>query len=115
VLWAFGYHILGLVAGVIVLDFGAQANQISNQTRIFGQLPQARSRVNTIYMTMYFLGGSIGSALATWAWSRWKWNGVCALAIGFLLLAVLRHLTGSRVQTAPFPAEQVDARIVEEG
>jgi hypothetical protein len=64
---------------------------------------------------MYFLGGSIGSALATWAWSRWKWNGVCALAIGFLLLAVLRHLTGSRVQTAPFPAEQVDARIVEEG
>jgi predicted MFS family arabinose efflux permease len=110
-LWVLGYHLLGLVAGVIVIDFGAQANQISNQTRIFGQLPEARSRVNTVYMTFYFLGGSIGSALATWAWATWKWNGVCGLAIGFLLLAVLRHGTGAAVSAA----KTLEAKIVEEG
>ncbi len=112
VLWLFGYHLLGLVAGVIILDFGAQANQISNQTRIFGQLPQARSRVNTIYMTLYFLGGSIGSALSTWAWARWGWNGVCALGIGFLMLALVRHLTGVRSQQ-PSRAALTDETIAE--
>ncbi len=113
VLWIFGYHLLGLVAGVIILDFGAQANQISNQTRIFGQLPQARSRVNTIYMTLYFLGGSIGSALSTWAWARWHWNGVCALGIGFLLLALLRHVTGVRVQGPPKMLQTVETTAEE--
>jgi predicted MFS family arabinose efflux permease len=112
VLWVFGYHMVGLVVGVLVLDLGVQANQISNQTRIFGHLPQARSRVNTIYMTTYFLGGSIGSALSTWAWERWQWNGVCALGIGFLLLAALRHTTGVRlVSDKTRPAAP---RIVEE-
>ncbi len=96
ILWIAGYHIAGLVVGVILFDLGAQANQISNQTRIFGHMPHARSRVNTIYMTSYFLGGSIGSALSTLAWERWQWNGVCALGIGFLLLAALRHATGVR-------------------
>jgi predicted MFS family arabinose efflux permease len=115
VLWTFGYHMLGLVIGVIILDFGAQANQISNQTRIFGQLPQARSRVNTIYMTLYFLGGSIGSALSTWAWARWKWNGVCALGVGFLLLAAIRHATGSRAIPSLPSENQPEILIVEEG
>ncbi len=111
-MWLFGYHMVGLIVGVILFDMGAQANQISNQTRIFGALPEARSRVNTIYMTTYFLGGSIGSALSTWAWGRWQWNGVCALGIGFLLLAGLRHATGLRGRTTavapePIAVEQV--------
>lgn len=114
VLWTFGYHMLGLIAGVVILDFGTQANQISNQTRIFGELPEARSRVNTIYMTHYFLGGSIGSALATWAWARWRWNGVCALAIGFLLLALLRHVTGIRTENPRAGGDAVESQIVEE-
>lgn len=101
VLWIFGYHMTGLVAGVVILDFGAQANQISNQTKIFGQLPQARSRVNTIYMTLYFLGGSVGSALSTWAWAQWRWNGVCALGISFLLLATMQHLFSSSRRSSP--------------
>ncbi len=108
VLWVFGHHLLGLVAGVIILDFGAQANQISNQTRIFGQLPRARSRVNTIYMTLYFLGGSIGSALSTWAWARWHWNGVCALGITFLLLASVRHMTGVRARIHPMEVQTAE-------
>jgi MFS family permease len=98
-LWLLGYHILGLVLGVIVLDLGAQANQIANQTRIFGLEPGARGRINTIYMTAYFLGGSLGSLFSTMAWARWGWNGVCALGLGLLGLAALRHATGVRAAT----------------
>lgn len=87
-------HMLGLVIGVIVLDVGAQMMQVANQTRIFGLGAQARSRLNTIYMTMYFVGGALGSALATLAWSRWQWDGVCVLELAFLAAAFVRHMTG---------------------
>jgi predicted MFS family arabinose efflux permease len=100
ILWLLGYHILGLVLGVIVLDLGAQANQIANQTRIFGLEPGARGRINTIYMTVYFLGGSLGSLFSTMAWARWGWGGVCALGLGLLGLAALRHATGVRTSAA---------------
>ena len=98
-LWLLGYHMLGLVLGVIVLDLGAQANQIANQTRIFGLEPGARSRINTVYMTVYFLGGSLGSLFSTMAWAHWGWSGVCALGLGLLALAALRHTTGVRAAT----------------
>ncbi|MBB6143165.1 putative MFS family arabinose efflux permease [Silvibacterium bohemicum] len=99
-LWLLGYHIMGLVLGVIVLDLGTQATQIANQTRIFGLEPGARGRINTIYMMIYFLGGSLGSLFSTIAWAHWGWSGVCALGLGLLGLAALRHATGVRDATA---------------
>jgi predicted MFS family arabinose efflux permease len=89
-------HLMILVIGVVVLDMGAQMTQVANQTRIFGLVPSARSRLNTVYMTMYFAGAAAGSALATIVWERWKWNGVCGLALGFIALAAIRHGTGDR-------------------
>jgi hypothetical protein len=68
--------------------------QVANQTRIFGLGAQARSRLNTIYMTMYFAGGALGSALATLAWARWQWDGVCVLELMFIAAAGARHITG---------------------
>jgi predicted MFS family arabinose efflux permease len=88
------WHMAALVVGVVTLDVGAQMMQVSNQTRIFGLGAGVRSRLNTIYMTMYFAGGAAGSALAGWAWWRWGWNGVCALALTLIAAAGLRHLTG---------------------
>lgn len=103
ILWAMGYHMAGLVLGVIVLDLGAQANQIANQTRIFGIEAGARGRINTVYMTAFFLGGSLGSLFSTLAWARWGWSGVCALGLGLLGLAALRHVTGVRTGAALAP------------
>jgi hypothetical protein len=78
-----------------VLDIGAQMTQVANQTRIFGLVPSARSRLNTVYMTVFFTGGAVGSALATIAWVRWGWNGVCLLALALIGLAGLRFAIGS--------------------
>ena len=91
-------HVAALVIGVIILDIGAQMTQISNQTRIFGLVPSARSRLNTVYMVFYFSGAAVGSWLSSLAWSRWGWNGVCLLALGFMALAVLRHVTGVKAE-----------------
>lgn len=95
-LWVLGYHILGLVLGVIILDGGAQANQIANQTRIFGIDENARGRINTVYMMIYFAFGSLGSFTGALAWQHFKWPGVCVLCLSFLALAGLRHAMGRR-------------------
>ena len=90
------FHLVALVIGVIVLDMGAQMTQVANQTRIFGLVPSARSRLNTVYMTVYFAGAAAGSALATIAWVHWGWNGVCNLALGLIVLAGVYHAFGHR-------------------
>jgi predicted MFS family arabinose efflux permease len=90
------FHIVALAVGVVVLDMGAQMTQVANQTRIFGLVPSARSRLNTVYMTVYFSGAAAGSALATIAWVHWGWNGVCVLALGWIGLAAIAHAMGRR-------------------
>jgi predicted MFS family arabinose efflux permease len=90
------FHLAALVLGVVVLDMGAQMTQVANQTRIFGLVPSARSRLNTVYMTVYFTGAAAGSALATIAWVHWRWNGVCTLALGLIALAGIFHAMGRR-------------------
>ena len=47
-----------------------------------------------MYMTVYFSGAAVGSAVATRAWVHWGWNGVSFLALGFIALAGLRHALG---------------------
>jgi MFS family permease len=101
VTWIFGYHLAGLIIGVLLMDAGAQASQVGNQTRIFslahcpGTAYGARSRINTVYMTTYFIYGALGSWLGAHAWERWHWSGVCSLALLLLALAAARHAYGS--------------------
>jgi predicted MFS family arabinose efflux permease len=80
--------LLGLAAGVILLDLGVQANHISNQTRVLGLSTELRSRLNAVYMVMYFTGAAIGSFLGASAFSAFGWTAVSALGI-FLSAAAL--------------------------
>lgn len=105
-MWLTGQWLFGLIVGTILLDLGTQSNQISCQARIYSLQPAARNRLNTIYMFIYFVGGSIGSILGTLGWSTAGWNGVCAVACVLILLALAfyvlnargmrQHLMGSR-------------------
>jgi predicted MFS family arabinose efflux permease len=95
VIFAFsGKSLIGLVIGVIVLDIGVQAAQISNQSRIYALRPDARSRVNTVYMVAYFIGGATGSAVGAATWHAFGWLGVCAAGLVFTALAGWVHANG---------------------
>ncbi|WP_224363417.1 MFS transporter [Hyalangium versicolor] len=89
VLALLGQWLWGIALGVILLDLGAQANHISNQTRVFALRPEARSRLNTIYMVSYFVGGATGSWLGTAAWMRFGWAGVCLVGGGMALAGLI--------------------------
>lgn len=93
VLYAFsGYSWIGLVIGVVLMDMGLQATHICNQAIIFATNPNARSRINTVYMVTYFSGGAVGSFAGTQLWYRYQWNGVCLLGIVLSAITLLMHI-----------------------
>jgi predicted MFS family arabinose efflux permease len=81
-----GSGIYLLLLGIILLDVGHQALQVSNQTIIYAILPEARNRFNTVFMTTTFIGGASGSALGFLLWNMGHWPAVCA---GASLLIVM--------------------------
>lgn len=96
--WFFGHHLWGLGAGILLLDAAAQGGQACNQTRNYRLVPDAHSRVNTIYMTSFFLGGSLGTILAAYSWQHFGWSGVCATGVvlaGVAFVKVLLPLSKS--------------------
>lgn len=96
VMWLTGQWLWGLALGVILLDLGTQSNQISNQSRIYSLRPEVRNRLNTVYMTSYFLGGSLGSAVGTYGWSSGGWTGFCVGASLLVLIALGLYVLNNR-------------------
>jgi predicted MFS family arabinose efflux permease len=102
VLYVFGKHMGGLIAGVILLDIGVQAGHVSNQTRIYGLLPEARSRLNMVYMICYFTAGALGSYAGSQLWHHFGWAGVCALGCLLPLCGCALYVfAGSRLSQDP--------------
>ena len=50
---------------------------VCNQSASLQQLPDATNRVNTIFMTTFFIGGSLGTFCSGLGWSVAGWTGVC--------------------------------------
>lgn len=91
IFWLVGFWMIGLIVGIILLDLGTQFSQVSNQAIVQSLNRQRSSRNNSVFMFSYFLGGSFGTLLATWAWSHAGWLGVCGIALVFLIIAVSNH------------------------
>jgi predicted MFS family arabinose efflux permease len=90
-LWALGGHLWGLILGVILIDLAAQCATISNQASVYSLVPDAQSRLYTVYRAVYSVGGAVGAFLGVYAWSLFRWNGVCAVGCTLLGVAFLLH------------------------
>ena len=103
-----------LVAIVIVaatLDLGIQGIHITNQSIIYRISPDAQARITTVYMGTYFIGGAIGSALATYTYAYFHYAGTALLGIGVSALGILLWLTGRKKEaklTANMSEHQLD-------
>lgn len=87
----FPYSIPVLIISVFFLDIGVQATQITNFTRIYSLHEDAHSRLNTIYMTTYFIGAAVGTyfGLLSYKLGQWGlstsqmllWSGIALLIV----------------------------------
>lgn len=89
VLAGLGGGLAGIIAGMILLDMGATAADISNRTVIFSLRPEIRTRLATVYMIGKFGGGGIAAWLTGEAWARGGWPAVCALGAATAGLALV--------------------------
>nr|WP_179756218.1 MFS transporter [Kineococcus aurantiacus] len=117
--WATGIGAVGLIATwgllglsssvwltstlLFVLGFGLadmflQAVHVSNQNVVYPLRPDARSRLNSVYMTTYFAGGALGSAAGSAAWSAGGWPVVTAVGAGLGVLVLLVWFVDLRLE-----------------
>ena len=83
--------LLGL-AGVL-LDFAVQCHQVMGQQEIYALRPDARARINTVYMGTVFISGAIASAVTgvlhdAYGWTGAAWFAAALPALGFVVWAL---------------------------
>ena len=82
-----------LVFAAILLDFGVSAHMALSQRAIFSLGAAERSRLNGVYMTIFFLGGAVGSATGGWAYSQGGWLAASLVGIALPVVAGAIFLT----------------------
>lgn len=87
-----GNSYIWLIVGIILIDIGMQCIQLSNQTGIFSLCPSASNRMNTLFMTTYFIGGSTGTLLSGMAWHVAGWTGTAITGLSLVILSLLTTL-----------------------
>jgi predicted MFS family arabinose efflux permease len=89
-----------LIIGVLLMDACVQGTHVINQSVIYDLLPQARSRLTTVYVTTMFAGGAVGSAVGAQAYDHWGWAGATLVAAAFPVLGLLFWLASRRHEAA---------------
>ncbi|MEA5455933.1 MFS transporter [Sinomonas sp. JGH33] len=90
-----------VLAVVFVLDIAIQGQNVLNQTRLLSLSHEARSRLNTAYVTANFIGGAIGSAAAALLWGAGGWTAVSAAGTALSCFALAVWAIGRRGPLKP--------------
>jgi predicted MFS family arabinose efflux permease len=93
--WLVHSVVLLALAGVL-LDAGVQANLVFGQRAIYALAPEMRSRMNGVFMAIFFTGGAIGSAVTSPVLAHFGWPGICAIGIAAPLLALVYFRAAER-------------------
>lgn len=73
--------VLGLAA--VLLDVGTTGEQTLGRRSINLLNPEARGRINGVFVGLFFLGGAVGSSAVGLAWSWGGWTAVCLAGASF--------------------------------
>jgi predicted MFS family arabinose efflux permease len=108
-------HVAGIVIGVLFLDGGVGLSHASNQSAAFKLRPDARGRINTVYLSGVFFGGSAGSFISAMLYQQWGWSAVClfggasALTLGALALTAPKFVAGASAHSFAASDEAISA------
>ncbi|KPD05393.1 MFS transporter [Aneurinibacillus migulanus] len=82
-----------LVISSLLLDAGVSANLVLGQRALFSLNPEIRSRLNGLFMAIFFFGGAIGSAIGGWAYAVGGWSTALWIGIAFPIFSILYFAT----------------------
>jgi hypothetical protein len=87
--------LLVLSTGTIRFDVGVTSDQTLGRRAINLLRPEARGRLNGLFVGLFFIGGAVGAAAAAFAWTFAGWTAVCVVAGFFGLVAVITDIATS--------------------
>lgn len=85
--WFSTSSLMWFLIGMLIIDLALQGLHITNQNVVLHLEPEARSRLNAVYMTSYFIGAASGSALGSLAWELGGWHAICIVGVVLTVLA----------------------------
>ncbi|WUL22265.1 MFS transporter [Streptomyces sp. NBC_00353] len=92
-----GQHNIVLIAlAAILIDMAVQTTLILGQHTVYQLDPDARARLNSAFIAMFFIGGAAGSQLGSIAYRAEGWTGLTLLGGVLPLLALLYWTTERR-------------------
>ncbi len=94
------YSVIGLAITGVVLDFCVQTSMVLGQRTVYALDAASRSRLNALYMTSIFIGGAIGSAVASPLFDNGGWTWVLIAGTALPLIALLALLRDRSRQNA---------------
>ncbi|WP_201017814.1 MFS transporter [Pseudomonas cichorii] len=90
------YNLIGLAVTGVVLDFCVQMNMVVGQRAVYALDAASRSRLNALYMASIFIGGAIGSSVASVLFDHGGWVWISVVGTALPLIALLVFLRDSR-------------------
>ncbi|MDF2921495.1 MAG: Permease of the major facilitator superfamily protein [Paenibacillaceae bacterium] len=85
-----------LVLSAILLDMAVSGNLVLGQRVIYSLGSEARGRLNGLFMSLFFIGGAIGSSAGGWLYARGSWSYASLAGVVIPVIAFLYYLTEKR-------------------
>lgn len=82
-----------LFISAITLDMAVSGNLVLGQRVIYSLGSEARGRLNGLFMSIFFIGGAIGSSLGGWSYALGGWNFSSLIGVVLPVLALLYFFT----------------------
>ncbi|MEH2169647.1 MAG: hypothetical protein V7K41_23905 [Nostoc sp.] len=77
---------LAIAVAVLLVNVDVQAVQVTNVARIYTLDAQSNSRINTVYMTTYFIGGAVGTSIGLLCWNLVTWQMLVFTLLAFFII-----------------------------
>ncbi|MBT2339848.1 MULTISPECIES: MFS transporter [Pseudomonas] len=94
-----------LVVCAVLLDFAVQLSMVLGQREVYALDPHSRARLNAVYMTSIFVGGALGSLVASPLYEHFGWSRSALFVAVIPALALVLFLVRKVLAVAPADSE----------
>ncbi|WP_052088183.1 MFS transporter [Paenibacillus wynnii] len=101
-----------LVLAAIMLDMAVSGNLVLGQRAIYSLGSEARGRLNGLFMSIFFIGGAVGSSLGGWSYAHGGWNSTSLIGMVLPLIALIYYFTEKRTATHKSPLDNGSAQAL---